>query len=65
MFNELFDLYYNHIINNMINEDIYKYFINDMNNIYITNTSPARMVIDFIAGMTDDFFIEQHKKYIK
>lgn len=65
MFNELFDLYYNQITHNMINEDIYKYFINDMDNKYVINTSPARMVIDFMAGMTDDFFIEQHKKYLK
>lgn len=65
MFNKLFDLYYNQIINKMIDEDIYKYFINDMNDKYIKNTSPARIVIDFIAGMTDDFFIEQHKKYLK
>jgi dGTPase len=49
----------------MINEDIYKYFINDMDNKYVINTSPARIVIDFMAGMTDDFFIEQHKKYLK
>ena len=36
-----------------------------MNNNYVSNTSPARIVIDFIAGMTDDFFMEQHKKYFK
>lgn len=65
MFNDLFDLYYNQIINNMQDEDIYKYFINDMNDKYTSNTTPARMVIDFMAGMTDDFFIDQHKKYIK
>ena len=65
MFNELFELYHNQILNNDSNEDIYKYFINEMNKDYILNNSPARIVIDFIAGMTDDFFIDQHKKYFK
>lgn len=65
MFNELFDLYHSQILNKNSNEDIYTFFINEMNNEYVSNNSPARIVIDYIAGMTDDFFIEQHKKYFK
>lgn len=44
------------------NHDIYKYFLNSMGLIYHSTTSPQRMVIDYIAGMTDDFLIEQYKR---
>lgn len=42
--------------------DIYTYFLNNMNLDYHSKTSNARMVIDYIAGMTDDFFIHQYKR---
>ena len=38
---------------------IFKLFLNNMNNSYIENTSKKQIVIDFIAGMTDDYFISQ------
>lgn len=62
MFNDLFDLYYEQIINKEIESDIYKTFINDMNDEYKKNNTPARIVIDYIAGMTDDFFTNQYEK---
>ena len=40
---------------------ILKYFYD---NDYLKNNSDARKVIDFIAGMTDDFFINEYKKII-
>lgn len=63
MFENLFNLYYNQIINNDIETDIYIMFLNDMSQEYNKNTTPARKVIDYISGMTDNFFIEQYKKY--
>ena len=63
MFNKLFDLYYNQLINNQNGSDIYTVFLNDMEENYIKNTTPARKVIDYIAGMTDDYFSNQYKKY--
>lgn len=63
MFNDLFNLYYKQINKNEIEEDIYKVFLNDMNETYINNTTTARKVIDYIAGMTDDYFSNQYKKY--
>lgn len=45
--------------------DIYKYFLNDMGLEYHSNTSDVRMVIDYIAGMTDDFLIQQYKSLKK
>ncbi|MBE6140972.1 MAG: HD domain-containing protein [Firmicutes bacterium] len=63
MFTSLFNLYYNQIKNNEINEDVYTIFLNNMSSEYLNNTTFARKVIDYIAGMTDNFFIEQYKKY--
>lgn len=36
---------------------IFKDFLREMNEDYIRNTRPAEKVRDFIAGMTDDYFI--------
>ena len=44
---------------------IYKIFLNDQTTKYIDNTTPERMVIDFIAGMTDDLFISEVKRLEK
>ena len=63
MFNELFNLYYNQVLNNEKHEDIYQIFLNNMSEIYTANNTPARKVIDFIAGMTDGFFVNQYEKY--
>ncbi len=41
---------------------IYVYFLNRKDEIYFENTSKKRMVIDFIAGMTDDFFLREVEK---
>lgn len=43
--------------------DIYKIFLNDMSKDYIENTSDSQKVIDYIAGMTDNFLEEQYEKY--
>lgn len=63
MFNQLFKLYYDQILNKENKEDIYVLFLNNMCSEYLNNTSPARKVLDYIAGMTDNFFIEQYNKY--
>ena len=44
---------------NKKNSKIYKTFLIDMDENYINNTDNKRIVIDFIAGMTDDYFINQ------
>ena len=63
MFESLFDLYYDQVSNNNKKEDIYTMFLNGMSQNYNENTTTARKVIDYISGMTDNFFIEQYKKY--
>lgn len=41
---------------------IYQIFLNYQSDEYINNTSNKRMVIDFIAGMTDDLFLQEIEK---
>ncbi|MBR4262074.1 MAG: HD domain-containing protein [Bacilli bacterium] len=59
-FNLLFDKYLKDIETNNKDSAIYKDFLKDKKPIYKDNTSSKRMVIDFLAGMTDEYF---HKKY--
>lgn len=63
IFNKLFDLYYEQVIENKKEEDIYTIYLNLMDEKYIKDTTPARKVIDYMAGMTDDFIKSQYKKY--
>ena len=65
MFNYLFDLYVKQIDSNKKDEDIFKLFLDTMNDDYNKNNSTARKVIDYIAGMTDEFFKHQYNKYYK
>ena len=62
-FSKLFELYLKHIEDNAKNEDIFTLFLNDMSFDYNKNETKARKVIDYIAGMTDDFFLSQYEKY--
>lgn len=54
--NSIYNEAINAINNNDKNSDIYKIYLNNMDSNYLNNTSKERMVIDYIAGMTDDFF---------
>ena len=44
------------INNHNLDGDIYKIYLNNMDSNYLKNTVKERMVIDYISGMTDDFF---------
>ena len=63
MFKKMFKLYFDQIMNNEKNENIYTLFLDDMSQEYISKTTVARKVIDYIAGMTDNYFIKQYEKY--
>ncbi len=63
MFNELFDFYVN-AINNNIDCDIFYNYLNDMSKDYIDNNTINRKVIDYIAGMTDNYFFKQYNNNI-
>ena len=50
---------YKQIKNNLEKEDIFKFYLNDMDSSYKQNNSTERIVIDYIAGMTDSYFINE------
>ncbi len=64
MFNKLFDYLFK-VLENKINDpdnNIYKIYLDNMNDEYKKNTSNARIVIDYISGMTDEYFISEFSK---
>lgn len=63
MFNHLFEVYLRHLDNHEYKQDIYTLFLTGMSQEYLTNNSNKRMIIDYISGMTDDFFMSQYEKY--
>ena len=61
MYRQLFGRYCRDLANN--SKDSFTYtFTHDMEDIYLQNTDDKRIVIDCIAGMTDDFFYNQYQK---
>lgn len=62
MFNELFEYYLDTLKNENRKSNIYKVFLSDMSEEYKNNTSNERIVIDYISGMTDQYFLDQYKQ---
>lgn len=60
--NKLYYIYLEDIKNKNTNSDIYKTFLLAQDKNYLENTSIKRQIIDFIAGMTDDFLIREIEK---
>jgi dGTPase len=60
MFSMMFDMYYNDMVTKNQDSFAYRYYLR-MNEHYRKVTLPKRAVIDFIAGMTDNFFNNQFK----
>ena len=46
-------------IHNQRKDSIIYHFLDSQDSKYLENTSPERMVIDFIAGMTDEMFLRE------
>ena len=65
LYNDCFDKVFNKYLKDLNNENkdsnIYKIFLDGMNQEYLDNTSNERKVIDYIAGMTDDFILKEYK----
>ena len=57
---------FNYYLKNINNKDthMYEVFLCEMSEEYINNTSDARKVIDYIAGMTDDYFNSEYNRLI-
>lgn len=62
--NALYQNYLDAIINKKKNHLIYKIYLDYLDSNYLKNTSPERMVIDFISGMTDEMFLREVSKCI-
>ena len=62
MFNKLFEYY----LNNFDNEKlfIHKHFLSKMSSKYLKNNSKERKIIDYLAGMTDDYFLNEYLNLI-
>ena len=57
LFEMLFDQYLNDLKNENLSSVIFTQFLEDISEIYLTNHSHAEIVRDFIAGMTDHYFL--------
>jgi len=64
MFETVFENNLEYLKNKNTESNIYKVYLNNMTEEYISNTTPARIVIDYIAGMTDDYFTKEYNKII-
>jgi dGTPase len=64
MFELLFAKYYEDLESGNEDSDIYKEFLDGMSWEYKSETPPAEIVRDFIAGMTDDYFLGQCQKHL-
>lgn len=64
MFRKVFEKCLNDIKTNNLEGHIYTIFLNDMSEDYLNDTSDVRKVIDYIAGMTDDFIVKEYEDII-
>lgn len=58
MFFKLFHVFLDDVKNKRMDSKIYVDFLNHKCSDYFNNTSDHRKVIDYLAGMTDDYFLE-------
>jgi len=59
LFARLFEMRLEELETNRRNSDIFSGFLADMSDAYIDSHSPAEIVRDYIAGMTDRYFLHQ------
>ena len=59
---ELLNIIVKQIKDNNKDSNIYKIFLNNMTENYLNNTTDVRKVIDYIAGMTDEFITREYEE---
>lgn len=76
LFNNLYDIYleklcsFDYTLSTKIGEDmsdsekVFYSFLNDKTYEYLSNTNPKRIIIDYIAGQTDKFFLSECENHI-
>lgn len=62
MFEVLFETYVKDIENNNETSPIIYSYLRNMNKEYRENNTKERIVIDYIAGMTDDYFLKEYER---
>ena len=65
MFRELFEIYLDDVKNERRNSRIYEAFLNYKKEDYFKKTTKERQVLDFLAGMTDAYFISCYTNELK
>jgi dGTPase len=60
----LFELLLEDLKKNGEKSFVWEQYVNNKSERYITQTPPVRMVVDYIAGMTDSFFVRTLEKLI-
>lgn len=63
-FRRVFNDYLKDVKENNLNSRIFTIFLNNMCEDYLKNTTDERKVIDYIAGMTDDYFVREYNRLI-
>lgn len=64
MFKVVFERFLQDVRNENKDSDIYTIFLNDMTDKYLKETTDERKVIDYIAGMTDDFLVKEYNSIV-
>lgn len=64
MFRLLFEKFLADLVEGNEESEVYRKFLADMSPEYRANTPPAAVVRDFIAGMTDEFFLSQCHRHL-
>ena len=64
MFELLFQKYLEDLETGNQDSDIFSGFLDGMSAEYRENAPNAEIIRDFIAGMTDEYFLNQCKKYL-
>lgn len=64
MFNIVFESNLRYLQGKNTETNIYQIYLNNMTEEYKNNTTNERIVIDYIAGMTDDYFTKEYMKII-
>lgn len=60
--NKLYNKCFHDLESKNIDSDIYQVYLKGANPDYIKNTNSKRIVLDYIAGMTDEYFLELASK---
>ena len=68
LYEDMFRQVFKHCLNDLKNSNkeghIFTVFLNDMDETYLNSTTDERKVIDYIAGMTDDFMVKEYNSIV-